>query len=288
MDACAILCFGGIHCDGRCSCVRRVVEPDRACFAAGSAAAFPVSRAAAHAQPCLSDGDSFRSEDGHPVGGPAPRDGLRFGHDLLAPASRLAARGCVERTACRPARSPARRGPYRLVACGCRLRQSSQRGGGGKKAVPIPRTGANRGANITSSPTPRGCHWRPFSRRPTSTTSRNSKRFLTRSRPCGANGALRVSNPHRCRPTAPTTAGRFAEDCANAASNLCWPNATRPTAAAWAKRDGSSNEHWRGCTSTAVFASDTNGAPISTRRSFIWAARSSASSNSKTHSVRRS
>lgn len=58
-------------------------------------------------RPGVLRGHPVRAEDGHRVGGPAGRDGVRQRHDVLAAALRLA-RG---RRVPAPARSPARRAP---------------------------------------------------------------------------------------------------------------------------------------------------------------------------------
>ena len=81
--------------------------------------------------------DPLRAAVGHSLGVLAPRDGLRFGHDLLATAEILAAPRRVGPVASDTASETARRGTAGLLTRHCRQLFDSRRGRG-KKTGPNP------------------------------------------------------------------------------------------------------------------------------------------------------
>src|SRR6266849_2059276 len=74
--------------------------------------------------------DHLRIEDWDPLGGSSARDGVRFGHDLLASVARMARSGSVGEAAQGSARRAWNPRPHRLVACEHRrLIRSCKKGG---------------------------------------------------------------------------------------------------------------------------------------------------------------
>ena len=95
-------------------------------------------RAPSHSEPTSPDRNSFRAQDGDPLGGPTPGDGLWMRDDLLAPLARLAGGRRLGGPSPSIPQPPPGGGPDRLVACG-----------GGQRLGPRRFWGAQTGPNPT-------------------------------------------------------------------------------------------------------------------------------------------
>jgi transposase len=102
-----------------------------------TAAAAPERRAAAASRPGRAHGHPVRAPVRPALGDAAPGDGLRLGHDLLAPRARLAAGGGLGAAASRPARSarPGQRDRLAPVLARCGERPGKK---GGERTGPNP------------------------------------------------------------------------------------------------------------------------------------------------------
>lgn len=88
-------------------------------------------------QPRSTDGHLVRAQDGHRLGGLAERDGLRFGHDVLAAIGGLAESRCMGQVAPHPVGGTPEGGPDRLVS-GDRRQRRLEGGDGRQKTGPNP------------------------------------------------------------------------------------------------------------------------------------------------------
>lgn len=84
--------------------------------------------------------------------------------------------------------------------------------------------------------------------------------------PWPAGVVIRVDDLNEFKGTEPMTRNRTVKNCANAASNQCWPNAVPLTAAAWESIVGWSNGPTVGCINSVASASATNAAPTFIKR----------------------
>ena len=129
----------GLVWHGQSSTSRRVVGRARALVA--TAATAPEGWSAAASRPGRAHGHPVRPRVRPALGDAAPGDGLRLGHDLLAPRARLAAGGGLGAAASRPARSarPGQRDRLAPVLARCGERPGKK---GGEHTGPNP---ADRG-----------------------------------------------------------------------------------------------------------------------------------------------
>ncbi len=117
-------------------------------FSTYSEAALAQGRPTEHAGPRRPDRDHLCPQDGHPIGAAAPRDGLRVGDDVLAPAARLAVCRDLGGAAPHAPRSP--RGADRIDWSRASLdRASVPAKRGASAAGPPPPIAANRAPNGT-------------------------------------------------------------------------------------------------------------------------------------------
>ena len=159
-------CHGG-HRDGTAIGHGRPVGGDRT--AAAQAPQASARRSSAAGRPGDAERDFVCAQDRHSVGVPAAGNGLRVGHDLLAPTARLAEGRRVGSTAPRASRPSACGGQDRFLAGRGGQRLGSGRGRG-KKRGQTPQTAANRARSTTSSRMRKAFRWPFDSPEPSGTT----------------------------------------------------------------------------------------------------------------------
>lgn len=162
-------------------------------------------------RPAGADGDLVRLEDGDPVGGFAPGDGVRVGDDVLATLEGVERRRCVGSPASRAPRRAPRLRPDRLVTGGGRLlARAGQRGGEQTGPSPVDRSRkaskhrvicAGNGIPLAATVTAANCH-----------DVTQLLELVDRVVPVGAHGKFR---PRRCSPTARMTLAVTAPSCAD-------------------------------------------------------------------------
>ena len=227
-----------------------------------------------------------RASDRDPVGVPASGTRLRLRDDMLAPASRLASRGCVGASASGPSRTPASGGPNRLEPRSSRLLSRSLGRRRGKKAAQVPWIAAALEASTTSSPTATASPWWCSSRPRTCPTSTSCVNWSMASHPYEAGADAPVSGPNACTLIVATTLIRTGWPCACVASCPSSRDETPSMAVGSASTAGSWSARDPGFTSSVDCASGLSAAQTFTRAFSTWLLRSFAGASSNDHSVR--
>ena len=213
------------------------MSADRTIAAAAEATSAPIPRAQAVGRSCGVDRHPVRAAVRHTVGDAAPGNGLRLGHELLAPSARLAGSRRLGPTARGSASQAARGRPHRLVTRHRRFFLHSRRGIGSKTG-PNPTDRARPGSKHHLVTEAQGIPLALILTGATGTTSRNCCRSSMPSRRFEASAAGRCPNRPSCKAIAATITTNTVARYTPQASGLKLLAEANRTATALAKPDG--------------------------------------------------